>query len=71
MEMTLQKTEKVLKGIQKFQLFAFSMLITNMKERYANDSSQNMLESCTAEINAFLAKYHTIMAADWAIIESL
>ena len=71
MTITSQQTEKLLKGIQKFQLFAFSMILTHLKEQYANDSSQSTLDKCTTEINAFLDKYKTIMAADFAIIEKL
>ena len=71
MKVTSQQTEKLLNGIQKFQLFAFSMMLTHLKELYLNDPSQPMLEKCTAEINAFLGKYHTIMAADYAVIEQL
>ena len=71
MKVTFQQTEKLLKGIQKFQQFAFSMMLTHLKELYTNDPSQSTLENCTAEINKFLGKYHAIMAADYAVIEKL
>ena len=72
MNVTLQQTEKLLKGIhQKFNLFAFSMLLTHLKELYAKDPSQPTLESCTAEINKFLDKYKTVMVADLPVIQGL
>ena len=71
MKATIQQTEKLLKGDQKFEQFAFAMLITHLRERYANDSSQATIENSAGEINAFLAKNQAIMAADYAIIESL
>ena len=71
MKVTLQQTEKLLKGVQKFKLFPFSMMLTHLKELYGKDPSQKTVETCTTEINAFLVKYHTIMAEDYAIIESL
>ena len=71
MKVTVKQTENLLKGIQKFKLFAFSMMLTHLKELYAKDPSQLTLESCTGEINKFLEKYHSIMAEDYAAIENL
>jgi len=72
MKLTLQQTEKLLKDTQqKFALFAFSMMLTHLKEIYAKDTSQSMLENCNAEINKFLDKYGPIMVADLAVIEKL
>ena len=71
MIVTHQHAEKLLKGTEKFKLFAFSMMLTHLKERYAKDSSAITLESCTREINAFIDKYKTIMAEDFSLIESL
>ena len=71
MNVTFQQTEKLLQGVQKFKLYAFSMLLTHLRALYSNDPSQPTLESCTADINAFLGKYHTIMAEDYAMIEIL
>ncbi|MCL2295313.1 MAG: hypothetical protein FWC36_10715 [Spirochaetes bacterium] len=72
MKVTLKQTEKLLAGEgQKFEQFAFSMLLTRLRERYAKDSSQATVESCTNEVNAFLEKYKSIMAEDYAIIQSL
>ena len=71
MKVTFQQTEKLLKGDQKFEQFAFSMLLTHLRELYAKDSSKATVESCTGEINAFLGKNQAVMAADCAIINSL
>ena len=71
MKVTIQQTEKLLKGGEKFEQFAFSMLLTHLRERYSKDSSQGTVESCAGEINAFLSKYEAVMAADYAIIQSL
>ena len=71
MTVTFQQAEKLLQGVQKFKLYAFSMMLTHLKELYSKDPSQPTLESCTADINAFLKKYNTIMAEDFAIIEKL
>ena len=72
MSVTLQQTEKLLKGIhQKFNLLAFSMLLTHLKEIYAQNPSQHTLESCAVEINKFLDKYKTVMVADFSVIEGL
>ena len=71
MKVTIQQTEKLLKGDQKFEQFAFAMMLTRLRERYAKDSSQVTVESCAEEINAFLGKNQAIMAADYAIIESI
>ena len=71
MNVTYQQTEKLLQGVQKFKLYAFSMMLTHLKELYSRNPSQPTLESCTADINAFLKKYHTIMADDFALIEKL
>ena len=71
MKVTLQQTEKLLKGGQKFEQFAFSMLLTHLRELYAKDSSQAIIENCAGEINAFLNKNQAVMAEDFAIIKSL
>jgi hypothetical protein len=72
MNLTLQQTEKLLKDTQqKFALFAFSMMLTHLKETYAKNPSQSTLEDCNAEINKFLDKYKTIMVTDLAVIEKL
>ena len=71
MKVTFQQAEKLVKGDQKFEQFAFGMLLTLLRERYAKDSSKATVESCAEEINAFLDKNKAIMAADFAIIENI
>ena len=71
MTVTHQHAEKLLTGTQKFGLFAFSMMLTHLKELYAKDPTNITLENCTKEINAYLEKYHAIMVDDFAVIESL
>ena len=71
MKVTLGQTEKLLKENLKFKMFPFSMMLTHLKEIYAKDPSQPVLEKCTADINAFLEKYHSIMVEDYAIIEKM
>lgn len=71
MKITLQQTEKLLKGDYKFTQFGFSMLLTRLKSNYQKDSSQAALQKCTDEINAFLTKFKSIMESDFAIIAKL
>ena len=71
MKVTPVQTEKLLKGDQKFKMFPFSMMLTHLKESYKKDPSQPTIDKCTVDINAFLAKYHSIMAEDYAIIEKM
>jgi len=71
MKITFQQAEKLLKGDQKFEQFAFAMLLTLLRERYAKNSSQATVESSVEEINAFLGKNQAVMATDYATIESL
>jgi hypothetical protein len=72
MKITLQQTEKLLKDThQKFALFAFSMMLTHLKELYAKNPSQPTLENCHVEIIKFLDKYGPIMVADLTVIGKL
>ena len=71
MKVSVPQVKKLLTGVNQFKMFAFSMMLTNLKEVYAKDSSFDTLESCTAEINRFLEKYHVVMAADYEIIAKL
>ena len=71
MNVTIQQVEKLLKGDQKFEQFAFSMLLTQLRDRYAKNSSPGTVESSVEEINAFLSKNQAIMAEDYAIIEKI
>ena len=71
MKVSNSQVKKLLTGEGKFKMFAFSMMLTNLKETYAKDTSFDSLESCTTEINKFLDKYQTVMADDFAIISKL
>ncbi len=69
MRVSTTQVDKILRGSQTFSQLGFSMMLTRMKGQYAKDPAK--LKDCTAEINAFLSKFSTIMAADYAIIEKI
>lgn len=71
MNVTIQQTEKLLKGNQSFSQLGFSMLLTRLKTIYAKNPSQSTLLSSMNEINAFMTKFASIMSADFAIIAKL
>ena len=71
MKVTLQQTEKLLKGSQSFSQLGFSMMLTRLRTTYAKNPSQATLQTGMSEINAFLDKFATIMGADYAIITKL
>ncbi|MCL2069664.1 MAG: bacteriohemerythrin [Treponema sp.] len=71
MKITAQQTQKLLSGVKKFRLLAFSMLLTHLKEMYTRDSSEVTVKNCVEVINAFLGKNRKVMAADYIIIKSL
>ncbi|MDR0324685.1 MAG: hypothetical protein LBI19_01145 [Oscillospiraceae bacterium] len=71
MAVTIQQVRKLLQGQHTFSQLGFSMLLTRLKFLYANEPAPETLENCAKEINAFLGKYHTVMAADIAVIDSL
>ena len=71
MKITSAQTEKLLKGSQTFSQFAFSMLMTRLKGLYSKNPTPATVSSCAEEINKFLAKFHSIMSVDYAIIKSL
>jgi hypothetical protein len=68
---TSQQTEKLLKGDLSISQLSFSMMVTMLKGRYARSPSQATLQSCTDDINKFLAKYESILGADLATITKL
>lgn len=68
MKITLQQTEKLLKGNQSFSQLGFSMLITRLKTSYAKTPSPTTVQDCMTQINAFLEKFQSIMDADYAAI---
>jgi len=71
MVITIAQAQKVLTGNYTFNQLGFSLLITRWKRIYTNDTSQSTVQSCTNEINTFLAKYEIIMSDDYAIISKL
>jgi hypothetical protein len=71
MQVTPVQTEKILTGSYTFTQLGLSMLVTRLKSRYAAQTTPEMLGKCTDEINAFLAKYAPILAADAAIVSKL
>ena len=50
---------------RKFTQFGFSLLITRLTWAYKNSTTNAVLQECTKEINAFLAKYEPIMKNDY------
>ena len=71
MKITAQQAQKLLIGVKKFKLLAFSMLLTHLKEMYAKDSSEVTVKNCMEVINAFLGKNRKVIAADYIIIKNL
>ncbi len=69
MKINSDQAQRLLTGSQAFSQFGFSMLLTHLKGLYAKDPSK--LDNCTEEINAFLGKNESIMAADYAIITKM
>jgi len=63
--------KKILTGNQKFRQLGFSMMVTRMRGAYSKSPSASVLQSCTAEINAFFDKYGATMKDDFAIVEKL
>ena len=71
MKITAQQAQKLLMGVKKFKLLAFSMLLTHLKEMYAKDTSEITVKNCVEVINTFLGKNRKFMAPDYIIIKSL
>ncbi|MDR0303582.1 MAG: hypothetical protein LBH98_02270 [Chitinispirillales bacterium] len=71
MTITYQQTEKMLKGNLPFSQLGFSLLVTRHKKLYAQTPTSKIVDDCVNEINAFLAKYGTIVAKDFALIQKL
>ena len=71
MQITSQKSEKLLCGNQSFSQLGFSMMVTRLRGAYAKDPSQAIVQKATNEINTFLTKFESIMANDYAIIQKL
>ena len=71
MNVTIQQTEKLLKGNQPFSQLGFSLLLTRLRSMYAKNPSQIVVQSSMGEINAFLEKFAMIMNADYATIAKM
>ena len=71
MNVTMEQMEKLLQGQYTFKFWAFSMLLTQLKNKYAIEPTQTNLERCTDEMNSFLKKYQAILAQDFAIIQGI
>ena len=71
MNITTQQMEKLLTGHYIFKQWAFSMLVTQLKNNYATEPTQSNLEHCTTEMNTFLDKYRAILAQDFAKIQNI
>jgi len=71
MKVTANQTEKLLRSSQKFSQLGFSMLLTRLKSKYASEPSDDLLQTSTAEINAFLEKFKAIMGSDYNLITKL
>jgi len=71
MKVTIQQTEKLLKGNQSFSQLGFSMMLTRLRTLYTKNASQATLQSSMDEINAFLGKFSAIMDSDFAIITKM
>ena len=71
MKLTPQQAEKLLRGNHTFSQLGFSMMLTRLKGMYANDPSQEVLQSAAGEMNAFISKFEKIMAKDCLIISEL
>ena len=71
MLITAEQAKKILLGNFVFSQLGFSLMITRLKRTYASNQDSAVLTNCVNEINAFLKKYESIMADDYAIISRL
>ena len=71
MDVTIQQMEKLLQGQHTFKLWAFSMLLTQLKNKYAIEPTEANLEQCANEMNSFLKKYQSILAHDFSVIQNI
>jgi len=58
-------------GNHTFSQLGLSMMMMRLKRMYDKSPTHEVLKKCTDEINAFLAKYEKIMAADYAVMSKL
>ena len=71
MNVTSAQMKKALTGNYNYSQLGFSMMITRLKGVYLNEPSPETLAMCVDEINTFLKKFSSIMAADYAIVSKL
>ena len=71
MNVSIQQMEKLLTGHYIFKQWAFSMLLTQLKNKYAVEPTQTNLELCANEMNTFLNKYQAILTHDFAVIKNI
>ena len=71
MSVTIAQAQKVLTGNISFSQLGFSLLVTRLRGVYSKNPSQETLKKCTEEINTFLQKFASIMAADFGLISKL
>ena len=71
MKITMEQTEKILKSNQPFKQFAFAMMITRLRTKYAKDSSKESVKFCTDEINSFIDKFGSIISDDFKIAQNI
>jgi len=68
---TVQQTEKLLKGSFHFEYLSFSMMLMRLKMLYAGDSSSASLQRCAQEIDSFIEKFKPNMSADILTLQSI
>lgn len=71
MKVTPEQVERLLRENHVFTQFGFAMLVGRLKVVYAKNSSQEVLQELTDEVNRFLKKFEDTMANDYEVIESL
>lgn len=67
------KFERLIKGQIQYTSsnLGFNLLISRLQRKYAQDSSQNSLNSCIQEMKAFFEKYKAISTKDLEEISKL
>ena len=68
MKITLQQTEKLLKGNQTFTQLGFSMMVTRLRTTYVKDPKPSTVQKSMNELNEFLNKFSAIMDTDYSTI---
>ena len=63
--------KKILTTKNNFSQLGFNLLITRLARMYNANPSDDVLQQCTDETNAFLEKYQAIMKQDFEKISSL